>query len=68
MDDVKLLTASEVGAMFRVDSKTVNRWANAGRIPFIRTPGRHLRFREDQIRPLITGDPPPRTLRAVDAA
>ena len=67
VDDVRLLTAPEVGALFRVDSKTVNRWANSGRIPYIRTPGGQLRFREDEIRALLKEDVP-RPLRAVDAA
>ena len=67
VDDVKLLTAPDVGALFRVDSKTVNRWANSGRIPYIRTPGGQLRFRKDEIRALLKEDVP-RPLRAVDAA
>jgi len=33
----QLLTPGEVALMFRVDSKTVTRWASAGRIGSIRT-------------------------------
>ena len=34
----RLMTPGEVAAMFRVDPKTVTRWASAGRIGSIRTP------------------------------
>ena len=37
----RLLTPGEVALMFRVDPKTVTRWASAGRIGSIRTPGGH---------------------------
>ena len=40
-----LLTPSEVAAMFRVNPKTVTRWARAGKITAIRTLGGHRRFR-----------------------
>jgi len=45
----KLLTPGEVALMFRVDPKTVTRWASAGRIGSIRTPGGHRRFRESEV-------------------
>lgn len=48
-----LLTPGEVAAMFRVDPKTVTRWALAGRISSIRTPGGHRRFHEAEIRALL---------------
>ena len=41
----RLLTPGEVASLFRVDPKTVTRWATAGRIGSIRTPGGHRRFR-----------------------
>lgn len=44
-----LLTPSEVARMFRVDPKTVTRWAQAGRLPAIRTLGGHRRFRLSDI-------------------
>ncbi|GAB3647677.1 BldC family transcriptional regulator [Glycomyces tarimensis] len=53
-----LLTPSEVAAMFRVDPKTVTRWAKAGKISAIRTLGGHRRYRESEIRALINGDVP----------
>jgi excisionase family DNA binding protein len=45
-----LLTPSEVAAMFRVNPKTVTRWARAGKISAIRTLGGHRRFRASEIR------------------
>jgi excisionase family DNA binding protein len=52
----RLLTPGEVAALFRVDPKTVTRWAAAGRIGSIRTPGGHRRFRESEVRALLTGE------------
>ena len=50
----RLLTPGEVALLFRVDPKTVARWASAGRIGSIRTPGGHRRFRESEVRDLLT--------------
>ena len=52
-DADRLLTPGEVAALFRVDPKTVTRWAAAGRIGSIRTPGGHRRFRESEVRALL---------------
>jgi excisionase family DNA binding protein len=52
----RLLTPGEVANLFRVDPKTVTRWAAAGRINSIRTPGGHRRFRESEIRDLLRQD------------
>jgi len=49
----RLLTPGEVAALFRVDPKTVTRWATAGRIGSIRTPGGHRRFRESEVKSLL---------------
>ncbi|MFF5325321.1 BldC family transcriptional regulator [Janibacter hoylei] len=54
----KLLTPGEVAATFRVDPKTVQRWAAAGRISSIRTPGGHRRFRMSDVLALVLGDAP----------
>ena len=51
----RLLTPGEVAQLFRVDPKTVTRWAAAGRINSIRTPGGHRRFRETEVRALLAG-------------
>jgi excisionase family DNA binding protein len=49
----RLLTPAEVAVMFRVDPKTVTRWALAGRIGSLRTPGGHRRFRESEVQNLL---------------
>ncbi|WP_433364192.1 BldC family transcriptional regulator [Streptosporangium sp. CA-115845] len=54
-DNPKLLTPGEVARLFRVDPKTVTRWAQAGRIDSIRTPGGHRRFRETDVQELLRG-------------
>jgi excisionase family DNA binding protein len=51
-----LLTPGEVAILFRVDPKTVTRWAQAGKVPSIRTLGGHRRYRESDIRSLLEGD------------
>lgn len=48
-----LLTPSEVAAIFRVDPKTVTRWAKVGKLSSIRTLGGHRRFREQEVRALL---------------
>jgi excisionase family DNA binding protein len=48
-----LLTPSEVAALFRVDPKTVTRWAKAGKLTSIRTLGGHRRYRESEVRELL---------------
>ena len=45
-----LLTPAEVAALFRVNPKTVTRWARAGKITAVRTLGGHRRFRASEIR------------------
>jgi excisionase family DNA binding protein len=49
----KLLTPAEVASMFRVDPKTVTRWAKAGKLSSIRTLGGHRRYREAEIESLL---------------
>ena len=44
-----LLTPAEVAALFRVNPKTVTRWARAGKITAIRTLGGHRRYRATEI-------------------
>jgi excisionase family DNA binding protein len=52
-----LLTPAEVASMFRVDPKTVTRWAKSGKLTSIRTLGGHRRYREAEVRGLLTGIP-----------
>jgi excisionase family DNA binding protein len=51
-----LLTPGEVATLFRVDARTVTRWAAEGRVKSIRTPGGRRRFRESDIRELLRED------------
>jgi excisionase family DNA binding protein len=55
-----LLTPAEVAALFRVDPKTVTRWAKAGKLTAIRTLGGHRRYREAEVRAVLSGVPLPR--------
>lgn len=48
-----LLTPAEVAALFRVDPKTVTRWARAGKLNSLRTLGGHRRYRESEVRALL---------------
>ena len=48
-----LLTPAEVAALFRVDPKTVTRWAKARKLTSIRTLGGHRRYRESEVRELL---------------
>jgi excisionase family DNA binding protein len=57
MAEHELLTPGEVAVMFRVNPKTVTRWARAGRISAIRTIGGHRRFRASEIERFM-GDTP----------
>ena len=49
----KLLTPSEVAKLFRVDPKTVTRWAKAGKLTSIKTLGGHRRYRESEVKALL---------------
>ena len=52
-----LLTPSEVAALFRVDPKTVTRWAIAGKLTSIRTLGGHRRYKESEVTALLNSLP-----------
>ena len=45
-----LLTPAEVATLFRVNPKTVTRWAKAGRLGSIRTLGGHRRYSNAQVK------------------
>jgi excisionase family DNA binding protein len=49
-----LLTPSEVASLFRVDPKTVTRWAKAGKLTSIRTLGGHRRYKESEVKALLS--------------
>lgn len=59
-DAEALLTPAEVASMFRVDPKTVTRWAKSGKLTSIRTLGGHRRYREAEVKALLAGIPAPR--------
>lgn len=50
MTETELLTPGEVAEMFRVNPKTVTRWARSGKISAVRTLGGHRRFRASEVR------------------
>lgn len=52
-EDKDLLKPWEVAQLFRVDPKTVGRWALAGRVGSLKTPGGHRRFHRKEIEELL---------------
>ena len=52
-DQEVLLTPAEVAKLFRVDPKTVTRWAKAGKLTAIRTLGGHRRYRKSEVQTLL---------------
>jgi len=53
IDSEVLLTPAEVAAIFRVDPKTVTRWAKSGKLTAIRTLGGHRRYRQSEVQDLL---------------
>jgi excisionase family DNA binding protein len=49
----ELMTPAEVAALFRVDPKTVTRWAQQGKLLSLRTLGGHRRYDAAYIRALL---------------
>jgi excisionase family DNA binding protein len=49
----ELLTPAEVAALFRVDPKTVTRWAISGKLTSLRTLGGHRRYRAAEVYALL---------------
>jgi len=60
-----LLTPAEVAALFRVDPKTVTRWAKAGKLTSIRTLGGHRRYKESEVKALLKTIAPNTSLNQV---
>ena len=48
-----LLTPAEGASLFRVDPKTVTRWAKSGKLTSIRTLGGHRRYKESEVKALL---------------
>ena len=57
----RLLTPAEVASLFRVDPKTVTRWAKAGKLTSIRTLGGHRRYKESEVKQLLNATNPIRS-------
>jgi excisionase family DNA binding protein len=55
----ELMTPGEVAEVFRVDPKTVTRWAKSGKLTSIRTLGGHRRYRADEVASLLAGTTEP---------
>jgi excisionase family DNA binding protein len=49
----RFLTAGEVAAQLHVSPKTISRWANEKKLPFVRTIGGHRRFNPDVVAGVI---------------
>jgi excisionase family DNA binding protein len=45
----RLLTSAEVASIFGVDTKTVIRWANTGKLNAVKTPGGRYRYHQAHI-------------------
>jgi excisionase family DNA binding protein len=65
----KYLRTAQVAELLQVSPKTVSRWAQEGRLPYLRTLGGHRRYPDQEIRALletlsepIPADQPPRHL------
>ena len=54
----RLLTPAEVASLFRVDPKTVTRWAKAGKLTSIRTLGGHRRYKDSEVKQLLKATNP----------
>jgi excisionase family DNA binding protein len=52
IETTSYLRAAEVAALLHVSPKTVSRWAQEGKLPFLKTLGGHRRYPEAKIREL----------------
>jgi excisionase family DNA binding protein len=49
----KYLRTSQVAELLHVSPKTVSRWSQEGKLPYLRTLGGHRRFPDQEIRALL---------------
>ncbi len=49
------LTATDMAIICQTDAKTVHNWCAKKGMPHFRTPGRHLRFRPEDVVPWLAG-------------
>jgi excisionase family DNA binding protein len=54
----KLYTTGEVAKIFGVSYAAVKKWAYAGKIKYIKTPGGKYRYPESEVRRLLGGQMP----------
>jgi len=62
----RYLRTAQVAELLHVSPKTVSRWAQEGRLPYLRTLGGHRRYPDAEIRalvetlsePSVAGQPP----------
>jgi excisionase family DNA binding protein len=57
-EEDQLLSPARVAKMFGVSGATLRHWAENGTLPFTRTLGGHRRFREIDVRAILTGIAP----------
>lgn len=50
------LTAEQVAERFEITAETARAWARTGKVPAIRTPGGHYRFRREDIDAIERGE------------
>lgn len=55
MENDDLLRPGEVASMLGVSTKTLIRWSDDGKIPYIRTLGGHRRFRRSVVEAVLNG-------------
>jgi excisionase family DNA binding protein len=55
VDSAKPLSGAEVGALFRVTSKTVTKWSREGKLKSFKTLGGHRRYRRSEVMALLNG-------------
>ena len=48
-----LMTPGEVAVIFKVDPKTVTRWAKDGKLSSLRTPGGHRRYFASEVHAML---------------
>ena len=53
MDEPDLLTPAEVGRLFRVQTRSVQKWVRDGRLKAIRTPSGTIRIYRSSIQALL---------------
>jgi excisionase family DNA binding protein len=63
-DQAQWLSLSEASELLGVHPSTLRRWADAGTIPYTRTPGGHRRFRRADLERILRAEEKPEPLSA----